>query len=205
MRRLVLAAVLLVAGCASTPRAPAAQPATSSASPLATSAYPAGATNPAVTQATIGQTICVPGWTATIRPNLPTRPGYEYDHLIPLELGGAPTDRANLTYIPLSRARRDDVEENRLHRLVCAHKFGLADAQARILAWKRAPLPSSPPSPTARRTTARPTTARPSPTVASVYYANCAAARAAGAAPLNRGEPGYRPALDRDNDGVACE
>lgn len=38
-----------------------------------------------------------------------------------------------------------------------------------------------------------------------VYYPNCAAARAAGAAPIRRGEPGYRPALDRDNDGVACE
>ncbi|MEZ2389919.1 excalibur calcium-binding domain-containing protein [bacterium RCC_150] len=39
----------------------------------------------------------------------------------------------------------------------------------------------------------------------SVYYANCTAARAAGAAPIYRGQPGYRPALDRDNDGVACE
>jgi hypothetical protein len=38
-----------------------------------------------------------------------------------------------------------------------------------------------------------------------VYYANCAAARAAGHAPLYRGEPGYRPGLDRDNDGIACE
>lgn len=39
----------------------------------------------------------------------------------------------------------------------------------------------------------------------SAYYPNCAAARAAGAAPLYRGQPGYRPGLDRDNDGVACE
>lgn len=38
-----------------------------------------------------------------------------------------------------------------------------------------------------------------------VYYRNCDAARAAGAAPLRRGEPGYRPALDADNDGIACE
>ena len=38
-----------------------------------------------------------------------------------------------------------------------------------------------------------------------VYYASCADARAAGAAPLRRGDPGYRPALDRDADGVACE
>ncbi|MPY67941.1 SH3 domain-containing protein [Deinococcus sp. SDU3-2] len=40
---------------------------------------------------------------------------------------------------------------------------------------------------------------------AEVYYANCSAARAAGAAPISRGEPGYRSRLDRDNDGVACE
>ena len=37
------------------------------------------------------------------------------------------------------------------------------------------------------------------------YYASCADARAAGAAPLRRGDPGYRAGLDRDDDGVACE
>lgn len=37
------------------------------------------------------------------------------------------------------------------------------------------------------------------------FYANCDAARSAGAAPLHAGEPGYRPKLDRDGDGVACE
>ncbi|WP_454972631.1 excalibur calcium-binding domain-containing protein [Corynebacterium propinquum] len=37
------------------------------------------------------------------------------------------------------------------------------------------------------------------------YFQNCAAARAAGAAPLHAGEPGYRSQLDRDKDGVACE
>lgn len=36
-------------------------------------------------------------------------------------------------------------------------------------------------------------------------YRNCAAARAAGAAPVYRGEPGYGPHLDRDDDGVGCE
>lgn len=39
----------------------------------------------------------------------------------------------------------------------------------------------------------------------SAYYANCSAARAAGAAPIMRGEPGYARKLDRDGDGVACE
>ena len=38
-----------------------------------------------------------------------------------------------------------------------------------------------------------------------VYYANCAAARAAGAAPVRRGDPGYASHLDRDGDGVGCE
>jgi hypothetical protein len=38
-----------------------------------------------------------------------------------------------------------------------------------------------------------------------VYYANCAEARAAGAAPMTAGQPGYRPGLDRNKDGVACE
>ncbi|RSX53346.1 deoxyribonuclease [Bifidobacterium dolichotidis] len=38
-----------------------------------------------------------------------------------------------------------------------------------------------------------------------VYYKNCAAVRAAGKAPLYRGQPGYGPHLDRDGDGIACE
>lgn len=46
---------------------------------------------------------------------------------------------------------------------------------------------------------------RRTPARSAVYYANCSEARAAGAAPIRRGEPGYRPALDRDNDGIACE
>ena len=37
------------------------------------------------------------------------------------------------------------------------------------------------------------------------FYKNCSEARAAGAAPIYRGEPGYREKLDRDNDGIACE
>jgi len=55
---------------------------------------------------------------------------------------------------------------------------------------------------------AAPSTTTPSPaptTGSSVYYPNCKAACAAGAAPIYRGQPGYRPSLDRDNDGIACE
>src|SRR5262245_11881966 len=72
-----------------------------------------GALNPAVTQATIGATICKRGWTRTIRPpvsytnalkqrglhayGLRGPPsGYQEDHLISLELGGHPTDVRNL-------------------------------------------------------------------------------------------------------------
>lgn len=40
---------------------------------------------------------------------------------------------------------------------------------------------------------------------ANTYYPNCTAAKAAGAAPLYRGQPGYSTKLDRDGDGVACE
>ncbi|WP_229336019.1 excalibur calcium-binding domain-containing protein [Streptomyces flavotricini] len=39
----------------------------------------------------------------------------------------------------------------------------------------------------------------------SAYYKTCADARAAGAAPMRRGQPGYRSALDKDQDGIACD
>lgn len=50
------------------------------------------------------------------------------------------------------------------------------------------------------------TSPSPAPTAgASVYYPDCKAACADGVAPLYRGQLGYRPGLDRDGDGVACE
>lgn len=83
---------------------------------------------------------------------------------------------------------------------------------------------TAPPETTAAPTTAAPTTAKPQPlvattaappattattaapaTTAGVYYANCEEARAAGAAPIARGDPGYRSGLDRDGDGTACD
>lgn len=51
-------------------------------------------------------------------------------------------------------------------------------------------------------TTAPPATAAPT---TAVYYASCADAEAAGAAPIYRGEPGYSSNLDRDDDGIACD
>lgn len=37
------------------------------------------------------------------------------------------------------------------------------------------------------------------------YWHGCHDARAAGTAPIYRGEPGYRPGMDGDSDGIACE
>lgn len=39
----------------------------------------------------------------------------------------------------------------------------------------------------------------------NAFYVNCAAARAAGAAPIMAGDPGYSRKLDRDGDGIGCE
>jgi hypothetical protein len=108
-----------------------------------------GAINPAVTQATIGQTICVSGWTATVRPSVTvtdrwkklsaasygtTPAGTEYDHAIPLELGGAPLDPRNLWVEPGSIPNAKDAVENRLRKQVCAGQITLAAAQAGIAA-----------------------------------------------------------------------
>jgi len=50
-----------------------------------------------------------------------------------------------------------------------------------------------------------PAPATPAPAPAATVYENCAAARAAGTAPVRSGEPGYGRHLDRDGDGVGCE
>lgn len=63
-----------------------------------------------------------------------------------------------------------------------------------VTAWTAAPPPSTPAP-----------AGLPPATSSGVHFASCADARAAGAAPLRRGETGYREALDRDRDGVACE
>lgn len=53
----------------------------------------------------------------------------------------------------------------------------------------------------------RPRSAAPvrAPAPPGTYYRNCKEAWAAGAAPLRRGQPGYRPEMDGDGDGIACE
>jgi hypothetical protein len=107
-----------------------------------------GVLNPDVRQKTIAQTICVQGWTRTVRPpteytsHLKVRQMREYalggspasyqeDHLISLELGGHPTDPRNLWPEPRPHAEQVDKIENELNRLVCAGEITLAEGQRR--------------------------------------------------------------------------
>ncbi|MCW2706151.1 MAG: uncharacterized protein JWQ37_4146 [Blastococcus sp.] len=75
-----------------------------------------------------------------------------------------------------------------------------------------APQPASAPTPAPRPVPAPKPVPQPVPQPdpvpappAEVYYANCTAARAAGAAPVLVGQPGYGRHLDRDGDGIGCE
>ncbi|MDQ4010494.1 MAG: excalibur calcium-binding domain-containing protein [Actinomycetota bacterium] len=70
------------------------------------------------------------------------------------------------------------------------------------------PRPAAPPQPVAPQPVIpQPVTPQPDNDSSGhgAYYQNCTAVRAAGAAPIRRGEPGYRSELDRDDDGIACE
>ena len=64
------------------------------------------------------------------------------------------------------------------------------------------PAPAYVPPPTTEPAYVPPPVKAPN---AGVSYANCTAVKAAGAAPIYRGDPGYSSKLDRDGDGVACE
>ena len=119
-----------------------------------------GVLNKDVTQANISTTVCKSGWTATIRPTvtytnklkeeqlkttyLPytkiwgtEMSAYEEDHLISLQLGGDPKDPKNLFPQPYAgnNARKKDVVETALKRLVCSGTIKLKDAQKAILNW----------------------------------------------------------------------
>lgn len=93
----------------------------------------------------------------------------------------------------------DESEAGRIRNLIDRQCAGL-----RIDPWSAPPVNVTP-APASPPPTAAAAPAPPPPPGGEVYYANCSAARAAGAAPLRRGEPGYREAMDRDKDGVACE
>ena len=126
-----------------------------------------GALNPAVTQATIARTICRAGWTSTVRPpESITEPekiaslqaygdrgslsSYEYDHFVPLELGGATNDPRNLWPEPGAPPNPKDGIEGTLNSEVCGGQMTLAHAQEAIVAnWTtlahgRSPSPAAP-------------------------------------------------------------
>ncbi|WCZ36010.1 Excalibur calcium-binding domain protein [Corynebacterium heidelbergense] len=75
------------------------------------------------------------------------------------------------------------------------------------------PQPAYTPPPAAPQPDVQPEQAPPAqvappaepPASTGTYYASCREARAAGAGPFYRGQPGYRDALDRDGDGIACD
>jgi hypothetical protein len=62
---------------------------------------------------------------------------YEEDHLVPLELGGDPTDPRNLWPEPQPRASEVDKIENQLHREVVAGTMTLQAAQEYIIHVKQ--------------------------------------------------------------------
>ncbi|MHB1487638.1 MAG: hypothetical protein ACYCS7_12410 [Acidimicrobiales bacterium] len=128
-----------------------------------------GAVNPAVRQDNIGSSICRRGYTVSVRPPVSvTEPikrqtlatygangpmaSYELDHLIPLELGGAPANVANLwpeSRVTFPGARDKDQLENYLRAQVCSGSESLAAAQRAIatdwvLAYCRARLSQCP-------------------------------------------------------------
>lgn len=102
-----------------------------------------------MTQADIQSTICARGYTKRVRPpERVTEPekrasmaaygdhgplhAYEYDHLIPLELGGAPNDLRNLWPEPGATPNPKDRLENLLRRRVCDGTLPLATARGEI-------------------------------------------------------------------------
>ncbi len=108
-----------------------------------------GALDPEVTPATIRRTICVEGWTATVRPpegvteqekaaamaaygDTGSPGAYEYDHLVPLELGGATNDPRNLWPEPGASPNPKDAVEDDLRREVCDGEMSLRAAQHAI-------------------------------------------------------------------------
>ena len=61
---------------------------------------------------------------------------YEEDHLIPLELGGAPRSTKNLWPEPRTQSRQSDPLENKLHLIVCSRKMTLAAARLAMRRFK---------------------------------------------------------------------
>jgi hypothetical protein len=156
MRSTLLAFVLAaLVAIAVTPAGAQAASCTQSHLPLQDPYCQIGTTNPDVSQDNIDGTICVSGWTSTVRPPTSytnplkaqqigeygysdTNPSdYEEDHLIPLELGGAPRDPQNLWPEPRYQtggetASNKDTIENRLKTMVCNGQVSLDAARLAI-------------------------------------------------------------------------
>jgi hypothetical protein len=114
-----------------------------------------GALNPHVTQASIRRTICRSGWTSRVRPaeaiterekrasmaaygDHRSLGHYEYDHFVPLELGGATNDARNLWPEPGGSPNPKDSVENYLNHKVCDGQMSLAKAQRAVVTnWVR--------------------------------------------------------------------
>lgn len=77
-------------------------------------------------------------------------------------------------------------------------QFGQVGVSCGVVAAKPSEAPSRAPGRRLAHATSR-------PAVSAGAFRNCAAARAAGAAPLYRGQPGYGAHMDGDGDGIACE
>ena len=193
-----------------------------------------GALNPDVTQHTIGQTICVSGWTDTVRPSTSITNqekaasmaaygdrgsihDYEYDHLVSLELGGAVNDSRNLWPEPGRSPNPKDALENALHRMVCGGEMKLTQAQHIIatgwIAWAKSHRygsgKSRPTTPTHTTTTTTPTPAAGGPNK-PVSEINCSDFSTHAAAQQWFNQHGGSPSndvagLDHDHDGLACE
>jgi hypothetical protein len=120
---------------------------------ITTQAQPIAALNPDVHQDTIKDTICVVGYTKTVRPSASYTNGikrrllreagrpiedatlYELDHIIPLALGGHPRSLINLMLQPWEGqdgAKRKDKLEVKLQCLVCTGQLELSVARAEI-------------------------------------------------------------------------
>jgi hypothetical protein len=132
-----------------------ATPTPASHSPSPTPTHPpspaedvlAGRTNPAVTQATVHSTICVSGYTATIRPpwSVTSKVKAEMaaeqhvsvadvilDHVVPLEGGGAPgslTDHRNFMLQPRAQSYVKDRLEDEMRDDICSGRVPLHTAQ----------------------------------------------------------------------------
>ena len=108
-----------------------------------------GVADRSVTAENVASTICVSGYTATVRPPASYTSAlkrqqmsdygftdstrlHEEDHLISLELGGSPRDPANLWPEPGASPNPKDKIENRLHVAICAGQISLGEAQHRI-------------------------------------------------------------------------